>query len=109
VKYIASPYSHQSVVVRQQRFEQARRFTDWAMRQGHVAFSPIVYAHQFAVEYNHGTDFRYWLDFNEHMLLVSDALWLLKLDGWEESRGVAHEIAFAEKNGIRVIEHEVFV
>lgn len=96
--YLASPYSDPDSIVRRVRYERTRLFTHHAISEGAVLFSPIVYCHQFAVE--HGAPFAAsgWQDFNEWMMSLSEACWVLTLPGWEKSLGVAAEIAFFQAN-----------
>lgn len=102
--YIASPYSHPEAAVRNARYLAAFKYTTQCLHQGLIAFSPIVYGHQFALLENMPTDHIWWLEFNEHMLAASTEIHLLKLDGWQMSRGVAHELNFADRHGIPVKE-----
>lgn len=103
--YIASPYSHLDTDVREYRFERVREFTVHMMQRGFVAFSPIVYAHEMAQTHSLPTDFEYWQHFNETMMRRSDAICLLCLPGWEESRGITHELDFARDNSLSVFQY----
>lgn len=102
VIYIASPYSHQSDAVRYERFTRTRVYAHHLMAQGIVCFSPIVYGRQFEKVFIVPADYESWVDFNNWMLLASQEVRVLKLDGWQESRGIAHEIALANDHGIPV-------
>lgn len=98
--YLASPYSHPSPAVREARFLAARAMTIFALRQGHAVFSPIVYGKD--METQLGTDHLSWKPLNDAMLEASARMWVLRLYGWEKSKGVTYEIALAEKLGKRV-------
>lgn len=95
--YLASPFSHINPAVRQHRFEQARRFTIEGLRAGHAIFSPIVYGMDMEKEI--GTAFEPWQALNDSMILASEQVWCLCLDGWSDSRGVRHELEFAHELG----------
>lgn len=101
--YLVSPYSHEQESVRHRRFLQARDYTYYALARGVSLFSPIVYGHQFSREYGAGTAHEDWLTFNCDMMDAAECLWVLKLDGWETSRGVQHEIEYAEHNGKPIV------
>lgn len=97
--YLASPYSHELASVRQRRFVQARDFTFYQLGRGVPLFSPIVYGHQFSVEYKVGTSYEEWLALNTAMMDAAHTLWVLCLEGWEESRGVEQEIEYMTSQG----------
>ncbi len=99
--YIASPYTHELEQIRQARYEQVFRYTRRLTTQGAIAFSPIVYGHQFALAGFPGTvDF--WRDFNESLLVKADYMHVLMLMGWKDSVGLAEEIDFANRFSIPV-------
>lgn len=94
--YIASPYSHPSAYVRALRYKQVRLFTMAAIKNGFAAFSPIMYMHEAAVEYDLPKDAAFWHNFNMQFLRKADSLTVLMLDGWMESKGVSSEISTAQ-------------
>lgn len=100
--YIASPYSDVSDAVRYDRFIRAQAYTHHLMAQGVVCFSPIAYGRQFEKAFAVAPDYETWLDFNNWMLLASQELRILKLRGWEKSRGIQHELQLAEAHGIAI-------
>jgi hypothetical protein len=91
--YLASPFSNTNPAVREHRYLAARRFTIHALREGYAVFSPIVYGKD--MEREIGTAFEPWQALNDAMIRRAEMFWVLRLDGWEESRGVTHEIALA--------------
>ena len=100
--YIASPYSHPDPKVRNFRFESALTYANMLMGMGHTCFSPIAYGHQFSLRFYRPTAFEAWIDFNDRILLACESMHILTIDGWEESRGIAHEQKLAEDHGIQV-------
>lgn len=93
--YLASPYSDPNHAVRETRYIQARVFTLWALNRDLPLFSPIVYGHDFGQQL--GTTFEAWQSLNDAMVKACSQLWVLKIDGWENSRGVKHEITLARQ------------
>lgn len=93
--YLSSPYSNHSREVIQKRSEEALRATIWGWKQGYLVFSPIVYTHMIAVSTPQIDQYWRWIEFDMRLLRACDELWVLKLDGWEDSRGVNTEIAEA--------------
>lgn len=90
--YLATPYSKypQGIHV---AFRETARLAARLMMAGVAVFSPIVHGHPMSVfgkvvALNHGI----WLPFDEKMMAKSDALLVAKMDTWDTSFGVAHEI-----------------
>jgi hypothetical protein len=100
--YIASPYSHPEAAVREARFEAVSQFAAGLIKHGEVVFSPIAHSHPLAVKYDLAGDFDFWIHQNYGMLSKASKLLVLCLPGWEESRGVQAEIAFARQCGVWV-------
>lgn len=96
--YLASPYSHPEVTIREQRFRDACRAAAALVASGLTVFSPIVHGHPLV---NHGlpTDWSFWEPFDRDHLQRSDEVVVLTLDGWRESVGVAAELRIAEELG----------
>ena len=93
--YLASPYSHPLFLTRERRYKQtlsciARLITE----QKHI-YSPIAHFHQVAFFNNLPTDAAFWQSLNEEMIRLSSEVYILQLDGWKDSIGVQHEIAYA--------------
>jgi hypothetical protein len=101
--YLASPYSHPNSIVREHRFAVAEKAIVWLLRQKIWAFSPIVHCHKLAKENDLPKDAEFWSEFNEALLLKSDGVLVLTIDGWVESKGVQAEINLANRNKIRVV------
>ena len=102
--YLASPYSHADAEVREWRFREACRVAAELMQHGQVVFSPITHSHPIA-EAKPGpwaVDHDFWLRQDAPYLEACMKLYVLALPGWEQSRGVAHEIARARERGIPV-------
>jgi hypothetical protein len=95
--YLASPYSHPNPAVRELRYELARIVTANWLKNGEAMFSPIVYGK--SMEKMIGTDYKSWKNFNDAMLTACTSLMVLKLDGWDISKGVQYEIALAKQLG----------
>lgn len=96
--YLASPYSHADIAVREQRFRAACLAAARLIEAGHVVFSPIAHGHPIA---QHGlpADWTFWEPFDREHLERSDEVVLLMLDGWQESVGVQAEIQIARELG----------
>jgi nucleoside 2-deoxyribosyltransferase len=96
--YLASPYSHPDPSVREERFRAACRAAAALFRAGHFLISPIAHSHVL-VEHGLPGDWTFWQRFDRALLARCDALFVLMLDGWEESVGVQAEIRIARELG----------
>ena len=99
ITYLASPYSHPSAVVREQRFQAACRAAAALMQQGRVVYSPIAHTHPIAVLCDLPKGWEYWRQYDEAFLAASSEVVVLMLDGWQESASVRAEIEIAERDG----------
>ena len=100
--YLASPYSHPNESVRKLRFELVCSYTAELMKSGYVVFSPIAHSHPISAYLDNPNDGNFYLKQDLEMLPLFDEMWVLTLDGWQDSRGIKKEMEFAEKNNIRV-------
>lgn len=104
--YLASPYSlwHRGL---EDAFEQACIAAAKLIRQGYFVFSPIAHSHPIAV---HGDldklDHKLWLEQDERIMDAAAGLIVLRMPGWQHSKGVLSEIAYFEraKKPIRYFE-----
>ena len=96
MQYVASPYSNPDKNIEQLRYYAALNFCASAARQGLYVYSPIVHWHAVALKHSLPTDAAFWDKFNMTMLRRADGIILLKLPGWETSRGCARELSVAE-------------
>ena len=85
--YLAVPYSHRSANVREIRFREANRISAGMMDAGILIFSPISHTHPIAL----AGKLHLWERYDRAYLVVCRALVVLRLDGWQESKGVAAE------------------
>jgi nucleoside 2-deoxyribosyltransferase len=97
--YLGTPYTrYKSGIVG--AFCDACALAARLMQSGVTVYSPIAHTHPIAV---HGKidplDLSIWLPFDEAMMERCDTLIVAHLDGWDQSRGIAHEVAFFERAG----------
>lgn len=96
--YLASPYSHpdRSVVIK--RYELVCKVAAVLINRGLFVWSPIAQTHVTATHYAMPTDAEFWKAYNFDFMRRSDAIYILTIDGWQQSKGVAMEIEFARYN-----------
>lgn len=88
--YLASPYTHPSHEVMAQRYILTLGLTTRLLLDGLPVFSPIVYGHQMASSLGHS--FEAWQHINDAMIHAASDFAIFRLPGWEQSRGIAHEV-----------------
>lgn len=99
--YLASPYSHPDRAVMDERFEAACRAAASLMSQGLHVFSPIAHSHSVAVVGGLDlVDLDFWLGQDMAVLRFCDELRVLRLDGWDLSKGISREMAWAREHGM---------
>lgn len=100
--YLASPYSHVDAQVRAERFQEAVDAAAFLMRRGQVVYSPIVHNHPLAVAHDLPTGWDYWKRFDEAMLACCGQVFVLMIEGWHASHGIAAEVAIAKNLSLPV-------
>jgi nucleoside 2-deoxyribosyltransferase len=96
--YLCSPYTHPDPAVVQRRFDAVCRAAAELIRQGQIVFSPVAHSHPIA-RYGLPGNWAFWQRQDLALLAACDELVVLKLDGWQHSRGVQAEIAAAKALG----------
>lgn len=100
--YLVSPYSHDDSLIRENRFRMACAAAAALMRDGISVFSPIAHIHPIALTGDLPLGWDFWEKYDREMIGSCDAVLVLKIEGWDKSRGVAAEIAIAEEMGKKV-------
>lgn len=103
--YLASPFWHESEEVRLLRVNLVRKAAAELMEKGYVVYSPIAHCidiskHLYSAN-RHSHEF--WMKQDLPILQRCDALWVLMLDGWRQSRGLQAEIHFATDRSIPTV------
>ena len=101
--YLASPYTHASRIVRQQRYEAVVRAAAQLMLDGQVVFSPIAHSHPVeTLGMPAPQSGAFWMKQDLALLRHADRLLILALPGYEDSAGIKQEIEFALSKNIPV-------
>jgi len=102
--YVASPYTHPNPLVREARMLLVEAYVVEKITKtpGVFYYSPIVYAHALANRYVLPKEVDFWHGFNLPTLARADALEVLMIPGWKESKGVAWEIEEAQSIGRKI-------
>lgn len=97
VIYLASPYSHLSASIREERFEAAQKAAADMLINGEHVISPICHWHPIAKRFGFLGDAAYWAKYDKELQLRCDRLVVLMLNGWRDSVGVKAELELAER------------
>lgn len=95
--YLASPYSHESRLFREQRALAAAKAAAELCRRGCLVFSPIAHSHPMHIHGNLPGDWDFWERFDRWFIERCERLIVLTIDGWEQSKGVAAEVKIARE------------
>jgi hypothetical protein len=98
VIYLACPYSHPDLAVREARFQAAFRVAADLLLAGEVVYTPVVYGHPLVAMGVPG-DWNFWSRFDHAMIEHCDEVRVLALPGWDTSVGVRQEVLFARSLG----------
>lgn len=97
--YLATPYSKYPQGITH-AYLDACCLAARLLQAGMVSYAPIAHMHPIAI---HGhidpLDHSVWLPFDEVMMSRCDELLVARMEGWDESQGIAHEIAFFRRAG----------
>ena len=104
--YLASPYSHPDIDVREARYQSVMKCSAELLNQNVFVFSPILYSHEMSKLYKMPTDAAYWWNFNRTIMDKCDGLILHAIPGWKESLGVTQELEYAKSINMRIIMRE---
>lgn len=100
--YLAVPYSHPDSEVRKIRFQKVNVVAAKLMKAGHHIYSPISHTHPIALAGDLPTGWEYWSAYDRALLNVCKKIIVLKLEGWETSKGVTAELNIAKELGLEI-------
>lgn len=90
--YLGSPYTDPDKSIREQRFVEASKAAAHFINNGFLeVFSPIAHFHPIAKHGGLPGSWDFWKKIDEIYLGISKEFWILTLDGWKESEGLAGE------------------
>lgn len=101
--YLASPHSHTSAGIRQDRYQAALECTSWLIENGFWCFSPIVHSHNLPCNSGDRISFEWWKDFDTEAITRMDEFWILIIPGTLESKGVKAEVEIAKLQGKKIM------
>lgn len=108
--YLAVPYSGTDKQ-RQERFEKVNKVAVKLMEQGNIVYSPITHSHPLTEQCGLPKGWEYWKNHNTSFIKWCDELYILILDGWEESVDIKAEIKIAAtyEKKVKYIDEDCYV
>jgi len=100
--YLACPYSHPYPDVREARFNAVNKVAARMMRAGVNVISPISHNHPIVTTGDMPGSWEFWEAYCRAILSCCHRIVVLRLDGWQESVGVAAEIKIMEERGFLI-------
>jgi len=97
ISYLACPYSHQDPAIRIMRHQLVNKVAFEFHKRGKLVYSPLTDNIPLIHLGDKENSWEDWSVFDKEMLSRCDELIVLKIQGWEISKGVSGEIAFAEQ------------
>ena len=88
--------------MKEERYLRALKATQYLLSQRRWVYSPIVHCHELAKIGGLPGDFEFWKDYNFAVIAACDLFMILRIEGWDASKGVAQEKLEAERLGIKV-------
>lgn len=101
--YLAVPYTHSDPNVIEERFQRVTKVAGKLLGNGEVVFSPITHCHEITKLHNLPTNWEWWMKIDREYLSKCKVLYILTLDGWENSKGVNAEINLAKEFGLDIL------
>jgi len=103
--YLASPYMHDDMKIREQRFKEVAYIGAQIMASGDHVICPITMCHPMAMSLHFlPGDFKFWGEFDTNIISRCDYMVIAPLDGWLTSVGIRAEIKIA-----REFQKEIFM
>jgi len=105
VIYLAIPIKHNNPEIEGARIECANRIAALFHDRGIPVFSPASHGGAFARHGSNGRGWDYWKKIDLPILtLCCSKMLIVKIPGWQESRGIQVERAAAMEVGIPIVE-----
>ncbi len=102
--YLACPFRHADPYIQRKRCAAAHYVTAQLFLQGHYVFSPLTHNERLIDIMHDALPGERWMQFDLAILSTCKFLYVLKMEGWELSKGVQRELAFAKERGIAIRE-----
>lgn len=109
--YLATPYTARDLSLRNWRYNRAREALFALWDQHHPAVCPIVLGHEYEQRQRTGPrelPHDLWMVMAQAQLVACTQVYVLTLQGWDESAGVRQEVLLAHGLGKPVVGYAPF-
>lgn len=112
--YLSCPYTSPDAKIIEKRVKQAQQAVDWlnatyftgSNDENDGVLCPIVHtdiiANSFHIKDKDALTHEQWMRLDKILLSNCNQLFVLQLDGWDNSKGVIEEIAYAKELGMPI-------
>ena len=109
--YIAIPYTDPDKSVIEERVKTLCEVDARLMKQGIFTVSPVLKHLLFTHAKDLPSDWKYWEEYSYTLLSRCQVMYVVTIQGWEDSIGVQSEIAYCKEMGIKIvyIQNETYV
>lgn len=96
--YLAQPYSHLDPHILADRAELGGIAAAWLMQRGWAVHAPVVQGHNVCLHLPSALahDHAFWMDRDMPILASAQAMHVLPIAGWRDSRGLKEELGHAK-------------
>ena len=101
----SSPFRHEDINIMKKRCAAAHYVAAELTSRGHFVFSPLTH-NEILNDLCQDVPKEHWMQFDLTILSICKKLIVLKMEGWDLSKGVKREIIFAKEKGIPIEEIE---
>lgn len=98
--YLASPYTHEDQGLVEHRVEMAHEYYCEFLIHGVSTYNATYESHRAARNHKLPTHYKFWTAHNSMFIRPSAGVIVACEEGWEESRGVQHEVGEAWELGL---------
>lgn len=95
--YLASPYTNKSPTVREKRFVAISITASQLTLVGYNIYSPILNGHIMSQYIHFPRKYDFWAARDRQFIEWCDRFYIVKLEGWEQSKGIEKEIEAAKE------------
>ena len=95
--FVISPYTHDDSDIVRNRVDHAEMYLASLTMAGYVAYSTIAAMEHLTKKFDLPTDYAYWKEHCHKMISCAKEVYVLCLDGWEDSVGVQDELSVARE------------
>jgi hypothetical protein len=101
--YLASPYTHDDVYVREDRFLQAVKACAYALNEWRVNITnSIVFTHPILTRYPMPVEWEFWARYDGVIINLCEEVWVLCVPGYTHSMGLNSEVKLGRDSGKRI-------